>query len=74
VRFIVVATHILLTRRQRRLLPAGLLDLPPLLLLEAAEGAAFVRMRIFDQAVDFASFVSLWQVLRDRKTFRITEE
>jgi hypothetical protein len=56
------------------LVPPAFVDLPPLLLFEPAERAALVRVRIFDDAVDLASFVSLWQVLCDRKTFRITEE
>lgn len=53
---------------------AGLVDRSALLLFEAAEGAAFVGVLVLDQAVDFAAFVPFWQVLGDRKTFRITEE
>ena len=53
---------------------AGLVDRTPLLLFKAAEGAALVGVLVLDQAVDFAAFVPFWQVLGDRKTFRITEE
>jgi hypothetical protein len=53
---------------------AGLVDLAAQLLLETAERAALVRRRVLDEAVDLASFVPFWQVLCDRKTFRITEE
>ena len=61
-------------RGQRGVVAAGLVDLAALFLLDAAEGAALVGVRILNDAVDLASLVSLWQVLCDRKTFRITEE
>ena len=54
--------------------PLLLLDLAALFLLEAREGAALVRVRILDDAVDLAALVAFWQVLGNRKTFRITEE
>lgn len=54
-------------------LPA-FVDDPALLLLQAAERSALVRRWVFDQAIDLAALVVLWQVLRYRKTFRITEE
>jgi hypothetical protein len=53
---------------------AGLVDRAALLFFEAAEGSALVGILVLDQAVDFAAFVPFWQVLGDRKTFRITEE
>jgi len=53
---------------------AGLVDRTPLLLFKAAQSATLVRVLVFDQAVDLAAFVPFWQVLGDRKTFRITEE
>jgi len=53
---------------------ARLVDRPPLLLFEAAEGATLVGMLVLDQAVDLSAFVPFWQVLGDRKTFRIAEE
>ena len=53
---------------------AGLVDLAALLLLKATERATLIGMLVLDHAVDFAPFVPLWQVLGDRKTFRITEE
>jgi len=53
---------------------ARLVDRPPLLLFETAKRAALVGVLVLDQAVDLAAFVPFWQVLGDRKTFRITEE
>ena len=38
----------------------ALRDLAALLLLEPAEGAALVRVRVFDNAVDVAALVVLW--------------
>ena len=53
---------------------AGLFDLAALLFFEATERAALIGVRVFDQAVDLAAFVVFWQVLGNRKTFRIAEE
>ena len=53
---------------------ARLIDRAPLLLFQAGESAAFVGVLVLDYAVDLAAFVPFWQVLGDRKTFRITEE
>ena len=53
---------------------AGLVDRTALLLFEATEGAALIGVLVLDQAVDFSAFVPFWQVLGDRKTFRITKE
>jgi hypothetical protein len=69
-----ILPHVGLAGRQRRLLAAALLDLAALLLFQAPQRAALVRVRVFDQAVDLASLVVLWQVLGNRKTFRIAEE
>lgn len=60
--------------RRHRLPATGLIDRTTLLLFETAERAALLRVWIFDDAVNLASFVSLWQVLGNRKTFRIAEE
>ena len=49
-------------------------DSAALLLLQPAEGAALVRVRVPDDAVDLAPLVVIWQVLCNRKTFRIAEE
>ncbi len=51
-----------------------LVKLAALLLLQTTQRAALVWVRVFDLAVDLAALVVLWQVLCDRKTFRITEE
>jgi len=52
----------------------SLIDGAALLFLQAGQGAAFVWVRVLDYAVDLAALVVLWQVLCDRKTFRVTEE
>lgn len=53
---------------------SALVDLAALTLGDAPECATLLGCGIEAQAVDLAAFVVLWQVLGNRKTFRITEE
>ena len=50
------------------------LDGAALFFFEATDGATLIGMRVGDQAVDFAAFVVVGEVLGNGKTFLIAEE
>ena len=57
-----------------RLVALLFFDRAALFFFEAADGAALVGLRVGDQAVDFATFVVVGEVLGNGKTFLIAEE